>query len=118
MCGEPYDQCTKEAFMKYLGVSNPAVPFPIYINLTNTTIGNMSYHNQSTFFCHEPVVSRYENKAACSCLVSERFVDEQELKEIVSRIVLEHVLQHHPMCRPRNLRSGILMDGLSLLLLF
>ncbi|CAF4616499.1 unnamed protein product, partial [Rotaria magnacalcarata] len=30
MCGRPYDKCTKEAFMAYLGIGNPAVPFPIY----------------------------------------------------------------------------------------
>jgi Niemann-Pick C1 protein len=69
MCGRPHDQCTKEAFMKYLGLDNPAVPFPIYINLSNDTSEEYSYYNQTTFLCNEPVVSRYENKTACGCLV-------------------------------------------------
>ena len=70
MCGRPYDQCTKEAFMQYLGVDNPAVPFPIYIHLANATSPSESFYNQTTFLCSEPLVSRYENKTACSCLVS------------------------------------------------
>ena len=69
MCGRPYDQCTKESFMKYLGVDNPAVPFPIYINFTNDTSENDTYYNQTTFLCNEPLISRYENKTACGCLV-------------------------------------------------
>ena len=70
MCGRPYDQCTNRAFMDYLGVNNPAVPITIYINLTTTPIGNYSYYNQSTFTCDEPIISRYENRTACGCLVS------------------------------------------------
>jgi hypothetical protein len=70
MCGRPYDQCTKEAFMYYLGVGNPAVPFPIHIQLTNDTSVNETYYNQTTYLCSDPLVSRYENKSACGCLVS------------------------------------------------
>ena len=69
MCGQPYDKCTKEAFMRYLGVDNPQVPFPIYINLSNDTSKSSSYYNQSTFMCDEAIISRYENKSACGCLV-------------------------------------------------
>lgn len=71
MCGEPYDKCTKESFMAYLGVSNPAVPFPIYIHFPDNTSEETSYYNQTTFVCTEPVVSKYENQPACGCLVSE-----------------------------------------------
>jgi hypothetical protein len=70
MCGRPYDKCTKEAFMQYLGVGNPAAPFPININLVNDTSDNETYYNQTTFLCNEAVVSLYENKTACSCLVN------------------------------------------------
>ena len=70
MCGRPYDKCTKEALMRYLGVDNPAVPFPIYIELHNNTSEQETYYNQTTFSCDEPVITRYENKTACSCLVS------------------------------------------------
>ena len=79
MCGRPHDQCTKQTFMQYLGVDNPAVPFPIYINLNNT---NVSYFNQSTFLCDEAVVSRYENKTACGCLVSEFVLINRKRKKI------------------------------------
>ncbi|CAF0977101.1 unnamed protein product [Rotaria sordida] len=68
MCGRPYNQCTKETFMRYLGVDNPAVPFPIYIHLFNDTSENETFYNQTTFVCSEPIISRYENKTACSCL--------------------------------------------------
>lgn len=72
MCGEPYDKCTKEAFMKYLGEGNPQVPFPINILFSNDTSESNNYFNQTTFVCDEPVISRYENKTACACLVSRR----------------------------------------------
>ncbi|CAF4224777.1 unnamed protein product, partial [Rotaria sp. Silwood2] len=68
MCGRPYDQCTKESFMKYLGEDNPAVPFPIHILFSNDTTEENSYYNQTTFLCSEPIISEYENKTACSCL--------------------------------------------------
>ncbi|CAF3476664.1 unnamed protein product [Rotaria socialis] len=68
MCGRPYDKCTKEAFMAYLGIGNPAVPFPIYINMMNDTSQYETFYNQTTFVCSEPIVSRYENKTACGCL--------------------------------------------------
>ena len=55
--------------MRYLGVDNRAVPFPIYINLTNDTRASDSYFNQSTFQCNEAVRTQYENKTACGCLV-------------------------------------------------
>ena len=71
MCGEPYDQCTKESFMRYVGVSNPATPFPIYINLINDTSENDTFYNQTVFACDEPVISRYENDTPCACLVNE-----------------------------------------------
>jgi hypothetical protein len=71
MCGRPYDQCTKESFMQFLGVDNPAAPFPIYIKLVNeTSESGDGYYNQTTFLCNEPVISRYENKTACGCLVN------------------------------------------------
>ena len=70
MCGQPYDKCTKESFMYYLGVSNPQVPFPIYIGFSNATSEKSSYYNQTTFMCDEPLITRYENKTACGCLVS------------------------------------------------
>jgi hypothetical protein len=71
MCGRPYDQCTKESFMQFLGVDNPASPFPIYIKLVNkTSESDNGYYNQTTFLCNEPVISRYENKTACGCLVN------------------------------------------------
>ena len=57
--------------MEYLGVDNPASPFPIYINLINDTTESESFYNQSTFLCSEPIVSQYENKTACACLVNE-----------------------------------------------
>ncbi|CAF5156579.1 unnamed protein product, partial [Rotaria magnacalcarata] len=63
-----YDKCTKEAFMAYLGIGNPAVPFPIYINMINDTSQYETFYNQTTFVCSEPIVSRYENKTACGCL--------------------------------------------------
>jgi hypothetical protein len=75
MCGRPYDQCTKETFMKYLGLDNPQVPFPIYIEFLNDTSEESSYYNQTTFLCSEPVLSRYENKTACGCLVSTNLSD-------------------------------------------
>ncbi|CAF1979480.1 unnamed protein product [Rotaria magnacalcarata] len=68
MCGRPYDQCTKEAFMQYLGIDNPQVPFPIHILFSNNTSEAESYYNQTTFLCSEPILSRYENKTACGCL--------------------------------------------------
>ncbi|CAF3737766.1 unnamed protein product [Rotaria sp. Silwood1] len=68
MCGRPYDQCTKESFMKYLGEDNPAVPFPIHILFSNDTTDENSYYNQTTFLCNEPIISKYENKTACGCL--------------------------------------------------
>ena len=71
MCGQPYDKCTKESFMEYLGLTNPAVPFPIHIYFSNDTSEESSYYNQTTFMCTEPIVSRYENQSACGCLVSE-----------------------------------------------
>jgi len=72
MCDEPYDKCTKEAFMKYLGVNNPQVPFPIYINFSNDTSEESTYYNQTTYLCNEPLVSIYENKTACGCLVRQK----------------------------------------------
>ncbi|CAF1029966.1 unnamed protein product [Rotaria sordida] len=68
MCGRPYDQCTKESFMKYLGEDNPQVPFPIHILFSNETTEENNYYNQTTFLCNEPIISTYENKTACSCL--------------------------------------------------
>ncbi|CAF1388802.1 unnamed protein product [Adineta ricciae] len=68
MCGRPYDKCTKEDLMRYLGIDNPAVPFPIYIEFYNDTSEQETYYNQTTFSCDEPVITRYENKTACSCL--------------------------------------------------
>jgi hypothetical protein len=56
--------------MAYLGVGNIAAPFPIYINLVNDTSENETYYNQTTFFCDEPVISRYQNATACGCLVN------------------------------------------------
>ena len=44
----------------YLGVGNPAVPFPIYIQLMNDTSESETYYNQTTFGCNEPLISRYE----------------------------------------------------------
>ena len=70
MCGRPYDQCTKEAFMEYLGVGNPATPFPIHINLTNDTRVPDSYFNQTTFLCNEGIETEYEETSPCSCLVN------------------------------------------------
>ena len=69
MCGEPYNKCTKEAFMAYLGLGNPAAPFEIYINLINDTSQPNTYYNQTTFSCNAPVISQYENATACGCLV-------------------------------------------------
>lgn len=69
MCGVPYDKCTKEKFVQYLGVDNPEVPFPIYIKF-NESSGPASYFNQTTFLCSDPVVSRYENYSSCGCLVN------------------------------------------------
>jgi len=69
MCGRPYDQCTKETFMAYLGVENPASPFPIYVHLMNDSSESDTYYNQTTFLCNEPIISQYENITACSCLV-------------------------------------------------
>ncbi len=74
MCGRPYDKCTKETFMEYLGVGNPAAPFPIYINFINDTSDNETYYNQTTFLCSEPVISEYENQTACTCLVNYFFL--------------------------------------------
>jgi hypothetical protein len=71
MCGRPYDQCTKESLMKYLGVDNPSVPFPIYIDFSNDTSEQYQYYNQTTYLCSEPIISRYENKTACGCLVGQ-----------------------------------------------
>ncbi|CAF0998298.1 unnamed protein product [Adineta ricciae] len=68
MCGRPYDKCTKESFMQYLGVDNPAVPFPIYILFQNDTTKSETYFNQTTFLCNEPLITQYENKTACGCL--------------------------------------------------
>lgn len=68
LCNHPYDKCTKEQFMAYLGVENPNTPFPIYIHLIKNDVDNETYYNQSTFQCSEPVVSRYENASACGCL--------------------------------------------------
>ncbi len=73
MCGQSYDKCTKEAFMTYLGVTNPQVPFPIYIHFSNDTSEESSYYNQTTFMCNEPLISTYENKTACGCLVRRSF---------------------------------------------
>ena len=70
MCNEPYDKCTKESFMKYLGVVNPQVPFPIYIEFINDTSDPSIYYNQTTFTCDQALVSRYENRSACACLVN------------------------------------------------
>jgi hypothetical protein len=56
--------------MQYLGVDNPASPFPIYINLINDSSQSETFYNQSTFLCSEPIVSQYENKTACGCLVN------------------------------------------------
>lgn len=56
--------------MQYLGVGNPAVPFPIYIGFRNNASEEKNYYNQTTFMCTEPIVSKYENQAACGCLVS------------------------------------------------
>jgi len=70
MCNKRYDECTKEDFVRYIGVDNIQTPFPIYINFTNHTSDPSSYYNQSTFGCDEPIVSRYENQSACACLVS------------------------------------------------
>lgn len=69
MCGKPYNQCTKEDFLKYICVDNPAAPFPIYVNLMNDTSKSESYYNQTTYLCDEPLISRYENATACGCLV-------------------------------------------------
>ncbi|CAF0966260.1 unnamed protein product [Adineta steineri] len=68
MCGRPYDKCTKESFVQFLGVDNPAVPFPIYIKFENDTTQSDTYYNQTTFLCDEPIITRYENKTACGCL--------------------------------------------------
>ncbi|UJR31470.1 hypothetical protein I4U23_018959 [Adineta vaga] len=68
MCGQPYDKCTKEAFMEYLGLTNPAVPFPIHIYFENDTKKSDTFYNQTTFHCDEPLVTQYENKTACGCL--------------------------------------------------
>jgi len=70
MCGRPYDQCTKQSFMQYLGVDNPAAPFPIHIILINDTSESDSFYNQTTFLCSESLVSQYENRTACGCLVN------------------------------------------------
>lgn len=56
--------------MAYLGVGNPAAPFPIYINLVNNTGDSENYYNQTTYGCSEPIISRYENATACACLVN------------------------------------------------
>ena len=79
MCGKPYDKCTKEDFMYYLGVGNPQVPFPIYIGFPNETSEEYGYYNQTTFACDEPLISRYENKTSCGCLVSEMEKGEKEM---------------------------------------
>ncbi|CAF4466459.1 unnamed protein product [Rotaria sp. Silwood2] len=63
-CGRPYDKCTKESLLDYLGLENPASPFPIYFNLTNNVCQN-NYYNQSTFQCNEPVHTQYENQPMC-----------------------------------------------------
>ena len=55
--------------MEYLGVDNPAVPFPIYFELTNNTFEN-NYYNQSTFLCSQPVVTPYEHHLMCELRVS------------------------------------------------
>jgi hypothetical protein len=82
MCGRPHDQCTKESFMKYLGLDNPAVPFPIYINLSNDTDVEYSYYNQTTFLCNEPLMTTYENKTACGCLVRKNILNEKLKRKI------------------------------------
>lgn len=68
LCNHPYDQCTKEQFMEYLGVGNPQTPFPIYIHLARDDADNRTYYNQSIFPCNGPLVTPYENASACSCL--------------------------------------------------
>ena len=50
LCNHPYDECTKEQFMDYLGVGNPQTPFPIHIHLLTEDADNETYYNQSTFF--------------------------------------------------------------------
>jgi hypothetical protein len=55
--------------MAYLGVENPASPFPIYVHLMNDSSESDTYYNQTTFLCNEPIISQYENITACSCLV-------------------------------------------------
>ena len=101
MCNRPYDQCTKEAFMRYLGVDNPQVPFPIYISFSNDTSESQSYYNQTTFLCSEPLVTQYENKSACGCLVSclRRFSFQTNR---TFRIVSNRVCRCHRIHRRRN----------------
>lgn len=113
MCGEAYDKCTKEAFMKYLGIDNPQVPFPIYINLTNDTSEESTYFNQTTFLCSEPISTRYENKTACGCLVR-RILSYKDKSNIVYlfRIVQNLVVHYHLMFQVNNLKLEISMDGL------
>lgn len=69
ICGRPYDKCTKEDLLRYLGVDNPAVPFPIYFELTNNT-AQTNYYNQSTFMCNEPVETSYDHQPMCTHYVS------------------------------------------------
>lgn len=63
--------------MRYLGLDNPAVPFPINITLINDTTVTGSYYNQSTFSCDQPLITQYENHSACACLVSRIIEDNQ-----------------------------------------
>ncbi len=113
MCGESYDKCTKEAFMKYLGIDNPQVPFPIYMNFSNDTSEESTYYNQTTFLCNEPLVSRYENKTACGCLVRQNisYENRKDLKKYIFRIVKNRVVPYHQMFRMQNLKLEISMDG-------
>jgi hypothetical protein len=104
MCGQPYDKCTKESFMYYLGVSNPQVPFPIYIGFPNETSEEYSYYNQTTFMCDEPLISRYENKTACGCLVSKTEDSSNTNYIYIFRIVRNHVVHYHRMFRIKNLK--------------
>ncbi len=107
ICGRPYDKCTKEAFVEYLGIENPAAPFPTYFILTNNTSQN-NYYNQSTFLCNEPVETPYEHQPICYRLVS---IENERRRKVLNsyifshdRIVRHHLVRLHPM-GPANIRS-------------
>lgn len=105
MCGRPYNQCTKEDLMEYLGVDNPTVPFPIYFELTNNTFQN-NYYNQSTFLCNEPVQTPYENQSMCIQYVS---INNAKIRNVCiflhARIVPVHLLLLFHPTSLANIRS-------------